>query len=127
MLNLLAALNSSTTMFIVLGVFIVLMVVTSILPQRKRQKQQQAMHDSIKVGSKIETIGGFIGTIIELRDTTMVLDVGDENHSTVIVMDRQAIRQNLSAPNASGTQKSEEKQKVDFDKGEDVSDRKVDD
>ena len=125
MVNLLAA-NSSMTMFIVLGVFIVLMVVTSILPQRKRQKQQQQMHDSIKVGSKIETIGGFIGTIVELRDTTMVLDVGDENHSTLIVMDRQAIRQNLSQTSAE-PKKEAEKQKVDFDKGEDVSERKVDD
>ena len=125
-LNQLAALNSSTTMFIVLGAFIVLMVVTSILPQRKRQKQQQQMYDSIKVGCKIETIGGFIGTIVELKENTMVLDVGDQDHSTIIVMDRNAIRSNLSAPVA-GTSKGNADNKPKLDSEEEAQNRTTDD
>ena len=125
-LNQLAALNSSATMFIVLGAFIVLMVVTSILPQRKRQKQQQQMYDSIKVGCKIETIGGFIGTIVELKENTMVLDVGDQDHSTIIVMDRNAIRSNLSAP-AAGTTKGNADNKPKLDTDEEAQSRTTDD
>ena len=50
-------------MLVVLGVLFVLMIVMSIVPQKKRQKETQKMMESLKPGTKIKTIGGFIGEI----------------------------------------------------------------
>jgi preprotein translocase subunit YajC len=46
-----------------------------IRPQRKRQKQQQAMMAGLQKGDKVMTIGGIYGTIDSLSDDSIVLKV----------------------------------------------------
>jgi preprotein translocase subunit YajC len=46
-----------------------------IRPQRKRQKEQQAMIASLQKGDKIMTIGGIYGTIENLNETTVIIKV----------------------------------------------------
>lgn len=41
------------------------MMLVTILPQRKQKKKMQEMLNSIEIGSKIMTIGGFIGVITD--------------------------------------------------------------
>jgi preprotein translocase subunit YajC len=57
---------------------------------RKEKKKRAAMTSSLKKGSKVRTIGGMIGTIVEVRDdNTLVIKV-DENANTRIKFDRSA-------------------------------------
>jgi preprotein translocase subunit YajC len=44
-----------------------------ILPERKRRKQLQELIANLKVGDKVVTTGGIHGTILSLRDDTMVI------------------------------------------------------
>lgn len=61
-----------------------------IRPQRKKDKKVKDMLSNLKVGDRICTIGGIYGTIIGLREDTIVLSVGSKD--TPIVLARWAIR-----------------------------------
>ncbi|MDE6550591.1 MAG: preprotein translocase subunit YajC [Clostridia bacterium] len=78
----------------VLGVLLVLMFVMSIVPQRKRQKKAQEMMNSIRVGTKVKTIGGFIGEVkaIDSDKNEFVLDLSASGDgSTLVTIDKSAI------------------------------------
>ena len=45
-----------------------------IRPQKKQEKEQNAMRDALAVGDEITTIGGIIGKIVSIKDDTLVLE-----------------------------------------------------
>ena len=49
-----------------------------IAPQRKQQKQRQAMLNSLKKGDKVITAGGLHGEIVDLDDDDVRLKVADK-------------------------------------------------
>lgn len=55
--------------FLPLVVLIVVFYFVLIRPQRKRDKQEREMRNSISVGDEISTIGGFIGRVVSTRTT----------------------------------------------------------
>lgn len=50
-----------------------------IRPQQKRQKQWQSMLSSIKTGDRVTTAGGIRGTIISIKDDSIILRVAPDN------------------------------------------------
>ena len=84
--------SQNIIMLAVLGVLMVLMLVMSIVPQRKRQKEAQKMMDSLSAGTKVKTIGGFIGEIKSIDGNTIVIDLSPKNDgSNLCVLDKSAI------------------------------------
>ena len=84
--------TQSIVMIAVLGVLMVLMLVMSIVPQRKRQKEAQKMMDSLTAGTKVKTIGGFIGEIKSIDGQNIVIDLSPKNDgSNLCVLDKSAI------------------------------------
>jgi preprotein translocase subunit YajC len=63
---------------------------------RKRQKQQQQMMQSLKKNDKVRTIGGIIGTVVDVKDDQVLLKV-DESNNTKIWFVASAIGKNLSS------------------------------
>lgn len=59
--------------------------------QRREKKKRAAMLEAIKKGDKVLTIGGMIGTIVEMRDNEVILKV-DESSNTRIKFTRSAIQ-----------------------------------
>lgn len=59
--------------------FLPLLYMLMIRPQQKKQKQWQQMLTSIKSGDRITTAGGIRGTIISLKDDTIVIRVPPDN------------------------------------------------
>ena len=49
-------------------ILIVLFYFLLIRPQRKRDKAEREMRNSIEVGDEISTIGGFIGRVVNIKD-----------------------------------------------------------
>lgn len=98
------AISTQTIMYIVIGVVLVLMIALSIIPQRKRKKQQEEMMNSLCVGTKIMTIGRMVGKIAQVNaDNTLIVNVGTDDNPTLIVIDRQAVGlvlENVAAPAA---------------------------
>ena len=47
-----------------------------IRPENKRKKEAQKLRDTVKVGDKITTIGGIVGTVVNVKDDRFVLETG---------------------------------------------------
>lgn len=59
-----------------------------IRPQQKKQKQRNMMLLKLSKGDKVVTIGGLHGTIVELSDDIVVLQVND---ATKLTFERSAV------------------------------------
>lgn len=55
----------------------VLFFVLLILPERKKQKQRQAMLGALKKGDRVMTTAGMFGTVVSLSEEVVVLQVAD--------------------------------------------------
>ncbi|MBA3376344.1 MAG: preprotein translocase subunit YajC [Actinobacteria bacterium] len=62
---------------IVMVLLLVVMYVLMIRPQRQRQQAQQTMIDSAGVGDDILTSGGIYGTITEIEDDDVVVEIAE--------------------------------------------------
>jgi preprotein translocase subunit YajC len=62
--------------FLVFG--FALMWLLIVLPQRRRQSAQQAMLDAVKPGDYIVTAGGMYGTVTELGEDDLGLEVAPD-------------------------------------------------
>ena len=49
-----------------------------IRPENKRKKQAEAMRNSLKKGERITTIGGMVGRIVKVGDTTVVFETSED-------------------------------------------------
>jgi len=63
-----------------------------VLPQRRRTNAHRALLASLQVGDEVITIGGILGTIRELSDEKLRLEVAD---GVVITVARNAIAQSV--------------------------------
>ena len=88
----------STLLFILL-IFVVFYFFM-IRPQQKKQKQIQEMRDALKSGDKIVTIGGIHGKIINVQETTFIIEVED---GTRLKIEKSAV--SLDAPNNNAAKK----------------------
>ena len=63
---------------------VVLMYFVMIRPQRKKQKEEQKMRNSIRVGDEITTIGGICGRVVNIKEDALVIETGaDWNKMTI--------------------------------------------
>ena len=70
--------GSIWTMMVPLIVVILVMTFISGRSQKKQREKQQKMLDSMVKGSKIRTIGGFCGTIVEVGTETVKVELSDK-------------------------------------------------
>ena len=82
--------RSLLAQFLPLVVLIVVFYFVLIRPQRKRDKQEREMRNSISVGDEISTIGGFIGRVVSIKDDTLVIESSSDR--TKLKIYRWAIR-----------------------------------
>ena len=55
---------------------VVAMYFLTIRPQKKKQKEEQEMRDSIQIGDEITTIGGIIGRVVTVKEDSIVIETG---------------------------------------------------
>ena len=63
------------TMLLMLALIFVVMWLFMIRPQQKRQKQLNEFRNSLSKGDKVVTIGGIYGTIVEVNDNKVILEI----------------------------------------------------
>ena len=49
-----------------------------IRPENKRKKQAEEMRNSIRKGERVTTIGGIIGKVVQVNDSTIVLETSED-------------------------------------------------
>jgi preprotein translocase subunit YajC len=59
-------------------------------PKKKQAKERQDMLGQLKKGDRIQTIGGILGTVVEVREGEVLVKV-DESSNTKIRFARSAI------------------------------------
>lgn len=87
-----AAGGSMTSMIIMIAVTLGIMYFIAIRPQNKREKETQEMRKKVDIGDEITTIGGIIGTVISLKEDTLVIETSSERNKIRIY--RWAIQTN---------------------------------
>jgi len=68
--------NPAITQIGFLIFFIAIMYLLLIRPQKKKEREIQAMRSKLMVGDEIVTIGGICGRIVKTREETIVIQVG---------------------------------------------------
>ena len=74
--------------------FIALMYFMLIRPQKKQQKKEKQMRDSIQIGDEIITIGGIYGRVVSLKEDSLVIESSGDRSK--IQIQRSAVGQNLT-------------------------------
>jgi preprotein translocase subunit YajC len=83
-------------MLIWLGLMAIIFWFLLFRPKQKEQKQRNQMLSSLKKYDKVMTIGGVIGTVMEVREDEVVLKV-DESTNARIKFSRGAIQRILTS------------------------------
>ena len=68
--------NGTLTMLLPLVILLAVMYFLLIRPQKKREKEINAMRRGIQVGDEIITIGGICGKIVKTKEESLVIQVG---------------------------------------------------
>ena len=90
-----AAQGSSWSMWIMLALIFVVMWFFMIRPQRKQQKELQNFRDSLKKGDKVVTIGGIYGTVCEIKEESVLIEV---DNNVKIRVSKQALVKDFTDP-----------------------------
>ena len=79
--------------FLPLLLIIVVFYFFMIRPQVKRQKETRKFRESLAKGDKVVTTGGIYGKIVEVKETTVVLEVAKD---VQIKVDKNGIIKDMS-------------------------------
>lgn len=79
------------TLVPLVGLFVV-MYFMMIRPQRKKEKEVQAMRSNLEVGDEIVTSGGVIGRVVNIQEDNVVVETGSDRSKIRIA--RWAVQQN---------------------------------
>ncbi len=69
-----------------------MMYFLAIKPQKKQQKEQQRLMDSIEIGDYVLTTSGFYGVIMDITEDDVIVEFGN-NKNCRISMQKKAIAQ----------------------------------
>lgn len=83
------------SMWIMLALIFVVMWFFMIRPQRKQQKELQNFRDSLKKGDKVVTIGGIYGTVCEIKENNVLIEV---DNNVKIRVSKQALVKDFTEP-----------------------------
>ncbi len=74
---------------LMLGLMVLIFYLFMIRPQMKKQKELKNFRENLKAGDKVVTIGGIHGKILEVSDTTVLVQA----EGTKIRFEKSAIAQ----------------------------------
>jgi len=74
--------------FLIIIALLALFWFVAVLPRRRRQQQHRNMQDDLAVGNEVITAGGLHGTVRELGDGEVRLEISE---GVVVTVDRRAV------------------------------------
>ena len=93
-----AAGGAMASPLIMLVLMLVIFYFMLIRPENKRKKEAEQMRSSVKTGDKIVTIGGITGTVVNVKESRIVLETGADQ--VRIELEKWAISSNETAAEA---------------------------
>lgn len=97
--------ENPTSFWVMMGLLMIVFYFFMIRPQQKKAKDAKKFRESLQKGSKVITIGGIHGRVLEVADTTVLLEV-DNNvkirfEKSAIAMDTSMQLNEVTAKQAS--------------------------
>ena len=83
------------SMWIMLALIFVVMWFFMIRPQKKQQKELENFRNGLKKGDKVVTIGGIYGTVCEIKEGSILMEV---DNNVKIRVNKQAIQKDYTDP-----------------------------
>ena len=87
-------------MWVMLLLIFVVMWFFMIRPQRKQQKELQKFRDGLQKGDKVVTVGGIFGTVVDVKEKYVVLEVDKD---VKIRVDKNGVVKDYSEAEATST------------------------
>lgn len=92
-MNLLAVASAGES-WVIIVVYVVIIIgfmyFLAIKPQKKQEKKQKALMESVEIGDSILTTSGFYGMVIDVTEDTVIVEFGG-NKNCRIPMQKTAI------------------------------------
>jgi preprotein translocase subunit YajC len=111
-----------TSLLLIYGAIFAIFWFFIIRPQRKKQKQIDAMQNSIEVGNSVLTSGGLYGKVVDVINNVAIIEFGT-NKSVRVPIQKSAIV-SIAEPDMSITKETSEESKVETKKVEDKKEDK---
>jgi len=111
--------NPAVTQIGFLVIFIVIMYLLLIRPQRKKERTINEMRNSVQVGDEIITIGGICGQVVKTRGENLTIQVGSDKVKFEIM--RWAVSKIVD----SSARQSSKKRKVEEDEDDAAETKKT--
>ncbi len=89
------------TFLIMMVGLLVVMYFFMIRPQKKQEKEQNAMRNNLAVGDEITTIGGIIGKVVSIKEETCVIETTHER-TKIRILKSAVSRVDVKAEDAEG-------------------------
>ncbi len=112
------ATGSLISMFISLGLVLVVCYFFMIRPQNKKDKEQKNMRDNLLIGDEVTTIGGITGIVVRInrnsqnpREDSVVIETGTNRYNIRVKM--WAISENLTKHDAVEEAPKKKPKKID--------------
>ena len=70
------AAGGMTSTIIMLVMMMAVLYFMLIRPENKRKKEAEEMRSAVKTGDKITTIGGIVGTVVNVKEDKLVIETG---------------------------------------------------
>lgn len=70
--------GSSLSFILMIVLIFVVMWLFMIRPQQKKQKELDKFRNELKKGDKVVTIGGIYGTVVEIKEKSVLIEVDKE-------------------------------------------------
>ena len=97
-MNILSATATGTGMgstLLMMVLMIAIFYFMLIRPENKRKKEAEQMRSAVRKGDKITTIGGIVGTVVDVKESRIVLETGADQ--VRIELEKWAISTNETA------------------------------
>ena len=95
--------ESYISLFFTLGLMILLLYFMIYRPQKKQEKKDAAMRNSLEIGDQVTTIGGVVGRVVAIKDDTFVLETGSDRVKIRFVKTAIGAVEKLNMENASAS------------------------
>jgi preprotein translocase subunit YajC len=91
-----------TSTLLMMAIMFGIMYFVLIRPENKRKKEAEEMRSSIRTGDQITTIGGIVGTVVNIKENKIVIESGADQ--VRIELEKWAVSSNDTAAAAAKEQ-----------------------
>ena len=91
-----------TSTLLMMAIMFGIMYFILIRPENKRKKEAEEMRSSLRTGDQITTIGGIVGTVVNIKENKIVIETGADQ--VRIELEKWAVSSNDTAAAAAKEQ-----------------------